>query len=531
MSIQVEKWTKAIEEAKSISELYLVLKTMPSIDNYSQELYNKILEVPCTIHEDFIILLSTAAQGQGANSNYTNSTLFNLLKTYCNRILQCTELNLFAVRPDVGAIILISGNDFSKVNRDWIRQTCDYLGSTDVETYSIYNDDQINTLFINKDYSLTNSVFKDMPPEAMRVTASLISVFTSTSAYEEEVGRLARQFTRLNECTNLWKRAQLIYEKYIRNNQALSDRRAVDLDDITTAICYMMASYRRILSRVKDTTITPTLFNSCFEDFYNSVEFVLSQITLPNEKIWVSWHIAIVFDVIKEASLLLHNEAIIDKFVSMITFVPTNTFDIKICRKAPESPVVSYYKNPPEITLEAYTKSSNTMDTASRKIYAGYKSYKDAENKVDSQLTKLVLALKSQFTKSARDKVVEGDQLSVVKIIKKVLSTAAIFSYSKVGGVLYLITKHYVGNKVTKKEKQSLILTIETELKLIDEKIDDARGDGNRAAKYDLMRTKAELEKALDSLKYGLTADEKIMNTARSVASGKKSTSYTTPRE
>ena len=45
------------------------------------------------------------------------------------------------------------------------------------------------------------------------------------------------------------------------------------------------------------------------------------------------------------------------------------------------------------------------------------------------------------------------------------------------------------------------------------------------------MRTKAELEKALDSLKYGLTADEKIMNTARSVASGKKSTSYTAPRE
>ena len=64
---------------------------------------------------------------------------------------------------------------------------------------------------------------------------------------------------------------------------------------------------------------------------------------------------------------------------------------------------------------------------------------------------------------------------------------------------------------------------------MLDEKIDDARGDGNRQAKYSMMRTRAELQKALEQIKYGLTADKKAINTARAVASGKKNLDYYGP--
>ena len=158
-------------------------------------------------------------------------------------------------------------------------------------------------------------------------------------------------------------------------------------------------------------------------------------------------------------------------------------------------------------------------------------AYKDAENKVDSQITKLITRIKSVFTgeKTARDRIIEGEQFSAIKILKKIFTTAAIFSYSKIAGVLFVITRHYCSKAVDNKERKRLISELELEIKMLDEKIDDARGDGNRQAKYSMMRTRAELQKALEQIKYGLTADKKAINTARAVASGKKNLDYYGP--
>ena len=43
------------------------------------------------------------------------------------------------------------------------------------------------------------------------------------------------------------------------------------------------------------------------------------------------------------------------------------------------------------------------------------------------------------------------------------------------------------------------------------------------------MRTRAELQKALEQIKYGLTASEKAMNTAKQVMTGKKNLDYSGP--
>ena len=44
-----------------------------------------------------------------------------------------------------------------------------------------------------------------------------------------------------------------------------------------------------------------------------------------------------------------------------------------------------------------------------------------------------------------------------------------------------------------------------------------------------MMRTRAELQKALEQIKYGLTADKKAINTAKQVMTGKKSLDYNGP--
>ena len=64
---------------------------------------------------------------------------------------------------------------------------------------------------------------------------------------------------------------------------------------------------------------------------------------------------------------------------------------------------------------------------------------------------------------------------------------------------------------------------------MLDEKIDDARGDGNRQAKYSMMRTRAELQKSLEQIKYGLTASNRAIKTTKAVMSGRKKLDYSGP--
>ena len=66
---------------------------------------------------------------------------------------------------------------------------------------------------------------------------------------------------------------------------------------------------------------------------------------------------------------------------------------------------------------------------------------------------------------------------------------------------------------------------------MLDEKIEDARGDGNRQAKYSMMRTRAELQKSLEQIKYGLTASKKAIKTTKAVLSGRKKLDYSGPNQ
>lgn len=171
---------------------------------------------------------------------------------------------------------------------------------------------------------------------------------------------------------------------------------------------------------------------------------------------------------------------------------------------------------------KGYKKGSKKQADAERKIYGAYKNYKDNESKVDSQLSKMLGAAKKAFSQDKTEEIIEGKKFTPIGLLKKILITGAIFNYSKIAGFAYLLVSHTISKKRTAKQKREILLQIETELKMLDEKIEDARGDGNRKAKYALMRTKAELERARDKIKYNLTATKEDMRVARSYISNDK---------
>ena len=161
--------------------------------------------------------------------------------------------------------------------------------------------------------------------------------------------------------------------------------------------------------------------------------------------------------------------------------------------------------------------SSAKMKDAEKKIYAAYRNYKEKEDAVDNQLTKMTNIMKTKFKGDTRTEIIQGKEFSPIGLLKRALGTAAIFSYNKIAGILYVVVRHATRKNASIKERKKIIMELELEIKMLEEKIEDARGDGNREAKYAMMRTKAELENALKRVKFGLEADQNAMSTASKV--------------
>lgn len=178
---------------------------------------------------------------------------------------------------------------------------------------------------------------------------------------------------------------------------------------------------------------------------------------------------------------------------------------------------LAYLDEITQIATEAIHKDSPAMNKAEKRIYKAYRTYKGAEEKVDSQITKAVKGLGKLATGDVREEIIEGKKFSAIGLLKRLMGTVAIFSFGKIRGACILLTKYALKKSVTQSERRKIIMEIETELAMLDEKIQDARSDGNREAKYAMMRTKKELENAKQRIEYGMEADRGSLSKAKNV--------------
>jgi hypothetical protein len=191
---------------------------------------------------------------------------------------------------------------------------------------------------------------------------------------------------------------------------------------------------------------------------------------------------------------------------------------------SPEDTPITTLESYTAIALEAVHKDSVAMNDAEKKIYKAYRTYKDAEEKVDSQITKAVSGMKNAVlgTTDARTEIIEGKKVSAIGLLKQVLNTVGLFSMGPVKGCIGLVVQYALKKKTTDAERKKILMELDTEIDMLTEKIEDARGDGNREAKYSMMRTKKELENARERIKYGMEADEKTISKAKSfITTGK----------
>lgn len=133
---------------------------------------------------------------------------------------------------------------------------------------------------------------------------------------------------------------------------------------------------------------------------------------------------------------------------------------------------------------------------------------KKVEKAIDNTVDAVQTGGKREEIKSIREDLMRGRAKPSV-ILKRALK-CGVAACALAGGtgltpVLALIgfifstarRKH-----LSKKERDQMIWEMEEELKILDEKIDDAKSDGDKKKKYQYMRLKSELERRIKELKY-----------------------------
>ena len=160
--------------------------------------------------------------------------------------------------------------------------------------------------------------------------------------------------------------------------------------------------------------------------------------------------------------------------------------------------------------LEAsYQKTGNSIRRMD--VRSAYKLAKDNVNKLSQQLNGVIKAIKN-FVFSDQDMdyiVVEGKKFTFFGLVRKVLGGVALFSFSKVFAICYLIVKWAGTSKAKKSSKRKMLMLLAEEIEITNEKIEDAKAAGDNKAEYALMRSKKELENARDRIKYNMGAEVK----------------------
>lgn len=150
--------------------------------------------------------------------------------------------------------------------------------------------------------------------------------------------------------------------------------------------------------------------------------------------------------------------------------------------------------------VQKYNDTKNNISNA-------WTKFKNKEEAIDNQLDKITRGLKDIVfdtnSKKTREDVIQGGKhWTPIQVLGRVLIGYGVFSWSKIGAIALLVTRHYTRKNCTKQERRKAIVELEHEIKIVEEKINDAQANGDQKAKYALMRTKNSLESSLDQIRH-----------------------------
>ena len=164
--------------------------------------------------------------------------------------------------------------------------------------------------------------------------------------------------------------------------------------------------------------------------------------------------------------------------------------------------------------IDNASAKASGMSGASSKVGQVKRGMRISGSRIADAITKKINDIAKAKKEDRREKIITGDtRVRLSGLIKKgiaILTTgsvvAAVFNplMSAIITAIGIMGKMAYDKNRTAKERQQVQTDLETELKIVREKIEDAKGDNARKQKYELMRIEAKLAKEVNRVKYGL---------------------------
>lgn len=153
-------------------------------------------------------------------------------------------------------------------------------------------------------------------------------------------------------------------------------------------------------------------------------------------------------------------------------------------------------------TTKILNNGRDAYDTNHRNATPIKKSADNIEKLVNHPLNQIISIDKEE----RRKRLVEGRfRLRIWKLIRKGLITGAISTVAgPIVAAIGFLGSFAVDKRLDMKVKKQILHEMETELKIVEEKIEDAKGERKDKEKYQLIRIKAKLEKEIDRIRFGL---------------------------
>ena len=449
---------------------------------------------------------------------------FSILKTFVNKVLidalNCSNdsRNECDLETKMIAAILADRDEVSTgflglLEDTTIREVSSYILLTIINFY-ITTDDVEDIVKDLLEIGITQMV----KPKHIGNTEFILNYFCSRPLYMKEMVLVFKIISDIytNE-EAAYDFLQKYHEKYITSYRFSNDvdtileryAKYLKLDDDVSCITYMI----EVLGGDPTSNKTEKSIISDCDEFIENCGDILYQV--PE---------SILKCLIKDCvQVLLKNpylNADKSRFSIVDNRISTKIREYKPAQEVPfEFPLPGYQDSPIEAlekliieedkATEALHKDSVAMNSAEKKIYKAYRTYKESEEKVDSQITKAVKSMGKVAMGDVRTEIIEGKKFSAIGLLKRILATVGLFSLGPVKAAVALVIGYALKKKTTESERRKIIMELDTEIEMITEKIEDARGDNNREAKYAMMRTKRELENAKKRIQYGMEASEK----------------------
>ena len=157
---------------------------------------------------------------------------------------------------------------------------------------------------------------------------------------------------------------------------------------------------------------------------------------------------------------------------------------------------------------------SRGMADAKSKVGAIKRGARIVDDRASDAINKKIDDIMNFSRDAKREKILTGKNTvrvsSVLKNAIKILvaGTAGVGLFGPIAGAVIgligVLGARGVSKNVEDREKKRILLELETELKIVKEKVEDAKGENNKRQKYQLMRIQANLEKEITRIKHGL---------------------------